>query len=266
MKRLCLSLIPTLLTVLLTACSSAKPTFALIGVPEKLSYTDSANLLIDNGNCTYVIYRGNSVTPPEVVTPCTLTKDQKDPLGNPHWHVDIQFDTAKGPKTLHLTSTGKNNETAETVPDVGVYIPKDWAQAQPAPKLLIQSTDAGQVYSKMAIHIGGVRCFLSITAIANGDTASTMPCGLAYWNDGSLSVVIPGALVSTAYTSEGWSLNFTKDTKSGNWKLVRIPPGFPTDYSVSPDTNFTIPTSNPAAAAGTSAAPAAASTVPAAGT
>ena len=259
MKRLCLRLIPTLLTVLLAACSSAKPTFALIGVPEQLSYTDSANLLIDNGKCTYVIYRGNSVTPPEVVTPCTLTKDQKDPLGNPHWHVNIEFNTPKGPKTLRLTSTGKNNETAQTVPDVGVYIPKDWAQAQPAPKLLIQSTDAGSFYSKMAIHIGGVRCFLSLTADANGDTATTMPCGLATWTDTSLTVVIPGARVSSAYTGRGWALNFIKDKKSGNWKMVKIPAGFPTGYDVSPDTNFTFPTNKPAPAAATATVPASAS-------
>jgi hypothetical protein len=91
MKRLCLSLIPTLLTILLAACGSAKPTFALIGVPERFSYTDSANLLVDNGNCSYVIYRGNSVTPPEVVAPCTLLKDEKDALGDPHSIVEVQF-------------------------------------------------------------------------------------------------------------------------------------------------------------------------------
>ncbi|HEX5339645.1 MAG TPA: hypothetical protein VFX47_02040 [Gammaproteobacteria bacterium] len=248
MKRLCLSLIPTLLTVLLAACSPAKPTFALLGVPERYSYTDSANLLFDNGACSYVIYRGNSVTPPEVVTPCTLLKDEKDALGNPHWNVEIQFDTAKGPQTLLLHATGKNNETAKSVPDIGVYLPKDWAQAEPAPKLMLKSTDAGKVYSNMTIHVGGIRCSLEITAIANGDTASNMPCGLAYWSDTSISVVIPGALISTAYTSQGWPLSFVKDATSGNWKLVKVPSGFPSGYAVSADT-ATAPA--PAPAAGT---------------
>jgi hypothetical protein len=253
MKRLCLSLIPTLLTVLLAACSSPKPTFALIGVPERFSYTDSANLLVDNGVCSYAIYRGNSVAPPEVVKPCTLLKDDKDALGDPHSVVEVQFDTAKGPQTLSLHATGKNNETAKSVPDIGIYLPKDWAQADPAPKLLLKSSDAGKVYSKMTIHVGGVRCSLEITAVANGDAASTMPCGLAYWSDSSLSVVIPGALVSTQYASQGWPISFAKDATSGNWNLVKVPPGFPASYTVTPDANYAF-----AAAAGTVAAPASA--------
>lgn len=272
MKRLCLSLIPTLLTVLLAACGSSKPTFALIGVPERYSYTDSANLLVDNGVCTYVIYRGNSVMPPEVVTPCTLLKDEKDALGNPHWNIDIQFDTAKGPQVLSLHATGKNNETAKSVPGIGVYIPKDWAQAEPQPRLVFKSTNAGTIYSSLAIHIGGVRCWLEITAIANGTTASNMPCGLAYWSDSAVSVVIPGALISTAYTSQGWPLSFAKDATTGAWSFVKIPPGFPTIYSIGPDTSTPPPnTPTPAPAASTSAPAPAASTsaptsAPAAGT
>lgn len=245
MKRVCLSLIPTLLTILLAACSASKPTFALIGVPERFSYTDSANLLIDNGNCSYVIYRGNSVTPPEVVTPCTLLKDDKDALGDPHAVVEIQFNTPKGSQTLTLHATGKNNEHADKVPDIGVYLPKDWVQADAAPKLVMKSTNAGKLYSNLTIHVGGVQCSLEITAVANGTAASTMPCGLAYWSDNSISVVIPGALVSTQYASEGWPLSFAKDSTSGNWNMVKVPDGFPTSYSVGPDT-----TPAPAPAAG----------------
>lgn len=251
MKHLCLSLIPTLLTVLLAACSSSKPTFALIGVPERFSYTDSANLLVDNGNCSYVIYRGNSVTPPEVVKPCTLLKDDKDALGDPHSVVEVQFDTAKGPQTLSLHATGKSNETAKAVPDIGIYLPKDWAQADPAPKLVLKSTAAGNLYSNLTIHVGGVRCSLEITAVANGNAASNMPCGLAYWSDSSISVVIPGALVSTQYASQGWPISFAKDPASGNWNLVKVPQGFPASYSVAPDASY-------AFAAGTTSAPASA--------
>lgn len=245
MKRLCLSLIPSLLAVLLAACGSSKPTFALIGVPEQLSYTDSANLLFDNGTCSYVIYRGNSVTPPEVVTPCTLLKDEKDPLGNPHWNVDIQFNTPKGPQTLSLHSTGKNNEVAKSVPDIGVYLPKDWTQSDPAPRLVLKSTDQGTVYSSLVMHIGGVRCAMEITAIANGTAASDMPCGLTSWNDSAISVTIPGALISSEYTSRSWPLNFVKDATSGGWKLAKVPPGFPANYTVGADAPAT-----PAAPAG----------------
>lgn len=259
MKRLCLSLIPTLLTVLLAACSSAKPTFALIGVPERFSYTDSANLLVDNGACSYVLYRGNSVTPPEVVTPCTLLKDDKDALGDPHSVVEVQFNTAKGPQTLTLHATGKNNETAKTVPDIGVYLPKDWAQAEPAPKLVLKSADAGKLYSNLTIHVGGVSCSLEITAVANGDAASSMPCGLAYWSDSSLSVVIPGALVSTQYASQGWPISFAKDATSGNWNMVKVPQGFPSSYTVGPDTNPPA-AATPAPAAASAPAPAASTT------
>ncbi|HET7921284.1 MAG TPA: hypothetical protein VFM15_00860 [Gammaproteobacteria bacterium] len=236
MKRLCLGLIPTLLTVLLAACGSAKPTFALIGVPEQLSYTDSANLLFDNGNCTYVIYRGNSVTPPEVVTPCTLLKDEKDALGDPHSIVEVQFNTPKGPQTLSLHATGKNNEHAKAVPDIGMYLPRDWAQAEPAPRLMIKSTGPGKLYSNLTLHIGGVRCALAITAVANGDAESDMPCGLSSWSDSAISVAIPGALVSSAYTSRSWSLTFAKDSTTGSWKLMKVPPGFPSDFAVSEDT------------------------------
>jgi hypothetical protein len=63
-----------------------------------------------------------------------------------------------------------------------------------------------------------------------------MPCGLAYWSDNSISVVIPGALVSTQYASEGWPLSFAKDSASGSWNMVKVPDGFPTTYTVGPDT------------------------------
>lgn len=130
--------------------------------------------------------------------------------------------------------------------------------ADPVPKMMFKSVDSGSIYSNMTIHIGGVRCTLMITAIANGDTASTMPCGLAYWSDNTISVIIPGALISTVYTSQGWPLSFAKEETGGYWKLVKIPPGFPTRYMTAPDPNFTPP-------AGVSA-PAANTKAPAAGT
>ena len=231
MQRFSLGLIPLVLMAVLAACSSSVSSYALIGVPGQFSYTDSANILINGTQCNYVIYRGNGVTPPEVGVPCTLVKDKKDALGNPHAIIQISFNTAKGPQILSLNAAGTNNEDAKAVPDIGIYMPKNWTLATPAPNMTLTSNAPANIYTSMVFHIGGVRCSLDITAAAN-NTPVHMPCGLTFWSDTSVSVSIPGALVSTQYSNRSWPLNFSRNPQSGNWDLVKVPAGFPTTYTV----------------------------------
>ena len=231
MKRLFLNLIPWALAMLLTACGSSGSSYALIGVPGQYSYTDSTSILINNDQCSYVIYRGNGVTPPEVVTPCTLLADKKDALGNPHSTIEIGFNTAKGQQILSLHSTTTTNLITNSVPDIGVYLPNNWTVATPASNMTLKSNAPADIYSDLTVHINGVRCSLDVTAVANNKLVS-MPCGLAFWGDTSVSISIPGALVSTVYAGRSWPLNFAKDPQSSNWNLMKVPSGFPVTYGV----------------------------------
>ncbi|MGH8283733.1 MAG: hypothetical protein ACRESE_07810 [Gammaproteobacteria bacterium] len=229
MKRLFPSLVFLVLTVLLAACSSSGETFALIGVPAQNSYIDSANILISNGQCSYVIYRGDGTNPPEVVEPCALVADKNDALGNPHGHIQIGFNTNKGVQILSLTETGTNGEFAQTVPDVGVYLPSNWNLATPASALTLTASAQGSVYANLIVAISGIRCSLTVVPVAN-NTPVSMPCGLMSWSSTSVSISIPGALVSSIYQQRSWPLNFLKDTNNGSWQLAKPPMGFPANY------------------------------------
>ncbi len=231
MKRWFPSLMLLMPVAFLAACSSSGPTYALVGVPGQYSYTDSANILISNGQCSYVMYRGNGVTPSEVVEPCALVADKKDALGNPHGKIEIGFNTAKGVQILSLSETGTNGEFAQSVPDIGVYLPNNWNIVNPAGNLALKATAQGSVYANLLVSIGGVRCSLTVVPVAT-NTPVNMPCGLMSWSDTSVSISIPGALVSTVYTTRSWPLHFTIDSKSGNWNLVSAPAGFPTTYTL----------------------------------
>lgn len=230
MKHLILGVVPLLLAGILTACSPSESSYALIGIPGQYSYTDSANILIGDGQCSYAIYRGDGVTPPEVVMPCTLLADKKDALGNPHAIIEIGFNTSKGPKTMTLNAAGTNNENANKVPNIGVYLPRNWTLASGAPVMTLKSNASGSIYSAMTVHIGGVRCSLAITAIAN-NRAVSMPCGLTFWGHDSVSISIPGALVSTEYAGRSWPLNFSRNSHTDNWDIVKVPNGFPVAFT-----------------------------------
>ncbi|MGA9852657.1 MAG: hypothetical protein WBR15_06970 [Gammaproteobacteria bacterium] len=232
MKRLFLSLIPLALAGLAVGCSSSGSGFVLVGVPGQNSYTDSANILIGNGQCSYVIYRGDGVNPPEVVTPCAVVADKKDALGNPHGHMQIGFNTTKGVQILSLSETGTNGEFASAIPDIGVYLPNNWNIVPPADSLILKAAAQGSVYANLMVSIGGARCSLTVVPAAS-NVPVNMPCGLMSWSDTSVSISIPGALVSTIYTARSWPLHFAVDaTKSGSWNLLTPPLGFPTTYVV----------------------------------
>ncbi|MGB9429468.1 MAG: hypothetical protein WCC11_06265 [Gammaproteobacteria bacterium] len=231
MQRLFLSLMPVGLAVLLAACSSSGSSYALIGVPAQNSYTESANFLISGNQCNYYTYRGDGTNPPEVGIGCTLLKDKKNALGAPHSFIEIGFTTPKGQQILSLRQFGNNTLIASSVPDIGMYTPSNWTISAPASDMILNSTVAANIYSGLAVHISGVRCSLTITAVAN-NTPVSMPCGLTYWSASSISIAIPGALISTAYAQSSWTLNFIQDAqKSGAWNLARPPNGFPTTYA-----------------------------------
>ena len=230
MKRLFLGLISLAAIGLLAACGSSGPSFALIGVPAQNSYTSSANFLISGNQCLYVTYRGDGTNPPEVGTSCILLKDKENALGAPHSYVEIGFNTAKGQQILVLRQFGNNTLMASSVPDIGTYLPTHWNIATPAADMILNSTAAASVYSSFSIHIDGVRCSLTITPVADNAPVS-MPCGLTFWSDSSISIAIPGSLISTAYAQAPWQLNFIQDAqKNGNWTLVKAPNGFPNGY------------------------------------
>jgi len=233
MKRLFVGLISLCGAVLLTACGSSGSTFALIGVPAQNSYTDSANFLIVGNSCNYYTYRGDGTNPPEVGVGCTVLQDKKNALGAPHSYLEIGFNTPKGQQTLTLRQFGNNTLVASSIPDIGMYVPSNWQVATPASDMILNSTAAASVYSGLAVHISGVRCLLTVTPVADNQPVS-MPCGLTYWSSSSISVAIPGSLISTAYAQVSATLNFIQDAqKPGTWNLARPPygfQGFPASY------------------------------------
>lgn len=229
MKRWIVCLLPMALVALMSACSY-KPTYALVGVPGQFSYIDSANILIDNGQCSYVIYRGDGTTPPEVVEPCALAADKKDALGNPHGKIEIAFNTGKGQKVLTMTEAGTDGEFARSVPDIGVYLPNNWNIKKPADNYLLKASAQGSVYANLLVAYGGVRCSLTVIPVATG-AAVNVPCGLVSWSSDSVSIAIPGALVSTEYTQRSWPLHFTVNAAGNGWNLIKPPPGFPASYT-----------------------------------
>lgn len=234
MQRLFLGVLSACGVMLLAGCGSSGSTFALIGVPAQNSYTDSANFLISGNTCSYYTYRGDGTNPPEVGMGCTLLQDKKNALGAPHAYVEIGFNTPKGQQTLVLRQYGNNTLVAASVPDIGMYLPTNWTIAEPAADMILNSTAAGSVYSSLAIHISGVRCSLTITPVAD-NTAVSMPCGLTYWSASSISIAVPGSLISTAYAQVSATLNFIQDPqKSSNWNLAKPPygfQGFPVTYT-----------------------------------
>lgn len=234
MKRLFLGVISMAGAVLLTACGSSGSSFALIGVPAQNSYTDSANFLIVGNTCNYYTYRGDGTNPPEVGMGCAVLQDKTNALGAPHSYVEIGFNTPKGQQTLTLRQFGNNTLVASNAPDIGMYLPTNWTIAVPAADMILNSTAAASVYSSLAVHISGVRCSLTITPAAD-NTAVSMPCGLTYWSASSISIAIPGSLISTAYAQVSATLNFIQDAqKPGNWNLAKPPygfQGFPVTYS-----------------------------------
>ncbi len=229
MKRWFVCLLPVALVALMSACSY-KPSYALVGVPGQFSYVDSANILIDNGQCTYVMYRGDGTTPPELVEPCGLAADKKDALGNPHGKIQIAFNTSKGQQVLTMTEAGTNGEFAPNVPDIGVYLPNNWNIQTPSDSFVLKATTQGSVYANLLVAYGGVRCRLTVVPTAT-NTPVTVPCGLMSWSDTSVSIAIPGALVSTEYTQRSWPLHFTVNATGNGWDLVKPPPGFPASYT-----------------------------------
>jgi hypothetical protein len=231
MNRWFLSLLSTLLAASLVACSSSGSSYALVGVPGQFSYIDSANILISNGQCSYVIYRGDGTNPPEVVEPCALVADKKDALGNPHGKIEVGFNTAKGVQVLTLAETGTDGEFAQSVPDIGVYLPNNWNIVPPSANQVLKASAQGSVYANLVVAIGGVRCSLTVVPVATNQPV-TMPCGLMSWSDSSVSISIPGALVSSAYTQRSWPLHFSINSTGNGWDLVKPPPGFPTTYTL----------------------------------
>ena len=235
MKRLFLGVLSaTSGAMLLAACGSSGSTFALIGVPAQNSYTDSANFLISGNTCNYYTYRGDGTSPPEVGMGCTLLQDKKNALGAPHAYVEIGFNTPKGQQILTLRQYGNNTLTASSIPDIGMYLPSNWTIAAPAADMVLDSAGASSVYSSLAVHVSGVRCSMTITAVAN-NTPVSMPCGLTYWSGSSISIAIPGSLLSTAYAQVSATLNFIQDAqKPGTWNLAKPPygfQGFPATYT-----------------------------------
>lgn len=234
MKRLLMGLVSVGGVMLLAGCGSSGSTFALIGVPAQNSYTDSANFLISGNTCNYYTYRGDGTNPPEVGTGCVVLKDKTNALGAPHSYLEIGFNTPKGQQTLTLRQFGNNTLVASTVPDIGMYLPTNWTVAAPATDMILNSTAAASVYSSLAVHISGVRCSLTVTPVSD-NAAVSMPCGLTFWSGSSISIAIPGSLISTAYAQVSATLNFIQDAqKPGTWNLAKPPygfQGFPMTYS-----------------------------------
>src|SRR5574337_613932 len=231
MKRLLMGLVSVGGVMLLAGCGSSGSTFALIGVPAQNSYTDSANFLISGNTCNYYTYRGDGTNPPEVGVGCVVLKDKDNALGAPHAYMEIGFNTPKGQQVLTLRQFGNNTLAASSVPDIGMYLPTHFTISAPATDMILNSSVAGAVYSGLAVHVSGVRCSLTITAVAD-NTPVSMPCGLTFWSANSISVAIPGSLISTAYSQISWTLNFIQDSqKPGTWNLAKPPSGFPTAYT-----------------------------------
>lgn len=231
MKRMFMAGLCACGALLLAACGSSGSTFALIGVPAKGSYTDSANFLISGHTCNYYTYRGDGTNPPEVGMGCIVLQDKNNALGAPHSYVEIGFNTPKGQQILTLRQFGNNTLSASSVPDIGMYLPTNWTISAPAADMILNSSAAGAIYSGLAVHVSGVRCALTVTAVAD-NTPVSMPCGLTFWSANSISIAIPGSLISTAYAQVSWTLNFIQDSqKPGTWNLAKPPSGFPTTYT-----------------------------------
>lgn len=233
MKRSLLSLMPVLGAILLAACSSSggSSTFALVGVPTQNSHMDSANFLISGKQCNYYTYRGDGGTPPEAAKGCTLMEDKPNSVGHPHMFVKIGFATAKGEQVLTLRQSGDNSLSAKSIPNVGMYLPTNWTVTTPAADTILNSSAAGSTYSSLAVHIDGVRCSLTITPVSDNKPVSE-PCGLMYWGGSSISIAIPGSLISSAYARQSKTLHFTQNSeKPGAWNLVKPPDGFPAAFS-----------------------------------
>lgn len=234
MKRFLIGLVTVTAALGLATCSSsgsaAHPgsAFVLVGALNSTAVTASANFLISGNSCGYYVYRGNGSSPPQVTKSCTLMEDQPNAMGQPHSSVKIGFATDKGQQVLVLKRGNGNTLTAKDVPDIGVFLPNSWAIATPDTNMILNSTAAGSTYSGMAIHVDGASCSMTVTPVADKTPTST-PCGLVFWDSDSVTVAIPGSLVSTQTAKQSWTLQFFKNATA--WNLSQPPVGFPATFT-----------------------------------
>lgn len=234
MKRFLLGLVLAVGAMALAACSSpssssgSTPVFALVGAVNAASPAASANFLINGNSCNYYVYRGDGSNPPQMTKSCTVMEDQPDSMGAPHGSVKIGFSTDKGQQVLALALGGGNTLSAKSVPDIGMFLPNSWTIATPDTNMILNSSAPGSTYSGIAIRVGGVSCSMTVTPVSN-KTPVSMPCGLVFWDSNSVTVAIPGSLISTAAANQTETLQFYKN--GTDWNLSQPPAGFPATFT-----------------------------------
>lgn len=236
MKRLLLGVVLAAGAGALAACSSpssgsasaSTSAFALIGAVNAASPASSANLLVNGKSCNYYVYRGDGTTPAAVNESCTVMEDQPNSMGQPHGTVKIGFSTDNGQQVLALSLGSNNTLSAKSAPDIGVYLPTNWTIATPDADMTLNSSGAGSTYSGIAIRVGGASCSMTVTPVAN-KTPVSMPCGLVFWDSNSVTVAIPGSLISTAAAKQAATLQFYKN--GAQWNLSQPPAGFPATFT-----------------------------------
>lgn len=250
MKNFLLGLVPVAGSVLLVACGSPGPgsgsnsAFVLTGALNVASPAASANFLIDGNTCNYYVYRGDGTSPAQETKSCTLMEDQPNSLGTPHGSVKIGFSTGKGQQVLALTLGNGGEMSAKLAPDIGMFLPTSWNLAKPETDMILNSTAAGSVYSGIAVRVGGASCSMTVTPVpkttapgsktapaasAPSATPVSMPCGLVFWDSDSVTIAIPGSLISSAAATQTVKLQFYKNGTV--WNLSQPPAGFPATFA-----------------------------------
>lgn len=236
MNRFLLSVALTVGAVALAACSSpssssgsaSNSVFALIGTVNAASPASSANLLINGNSCNYYVYRGDGSSPAAVNQSCTVMEDEPNSMGQAHGSVKIGFSTGQGQQVLALSLGSGNTLSAKSAPDIGVYLPTNWTITVPDTDMTLNSSGAGSTYSGVAIRVGGASCSMTVTPVSN-NTPVSMPCGLVFWDSNSVTVAIPGSLISTAAAKQAATLQFYKN--GAEWNLSQPPAGFPATFT-----------------------------------
>jgi hypothetical protein len=216
-----LIIVGLVLTALIFGCSpGANDVYTLRGTPAERSGTNSGNFVIAGDKCSYVTMTGFYTADATVTTyPCKVVADEADALGDPHTHVTITISTAKGDQTAKIDGTTAGMIASQS-PNLSYPFPPNWAVSPPAQPLTLHNSDNGA--TQVQVQVAGVECAITINK-------SPVACGMSYWSDNSLSVWLPGLLVSATYAQYVIPLNFGKGP-TGQWTLNRAPEGFPTTY------------------------------------
>jgi|GEM_PF-5191520 len=203
-------------------CSSGGDEYILRGTPTPRSGTDSGNFVISGKTCKYVTMVGFYSDAQVLTYPCKVTADEEDALGDKHTHVAIDV-TLPNNKTVTAKIDGATaGMNATQAPDLGNQypFPPAWAVAEPAQPLLLRNNDGSA--TAVVLSVSGAECAMTVNN-------APVNCGLSFWSDSSVSIWVPGTLVSPDYASYVIGLSFGK-TSPGQWAMPRPIAGFPATY------------------------------------